>query len=249
MTTPLSSFSDRLNAVVVGATGGIGSALLSQLQQDPSVRSVFALSKGQPDSLTEKAQWLPVNLEDEHTLASAAKVIRDAIAHIHLVVIATGFLHDGTAVQPEKTFRALDKEDLERLFLINSIGPALLAKHFLPLLPRKERSVFAALSARVGSISGNGLGGWYGYRASKAALNMLIKTLSVEAGRTHPSAVCVGLHPGTVDTKLSKPFTGSGAYDVVSPEASAANLLAVIDGLTPEHTGKVWDWQGQEVLP
>jgi NAD(P)-dependent dehydrogenase (short-subunit alcohol dehydrogenase family) len=158
-------------------------------------------------------------------------------------------LHDAD-LAPERASRELDQGKLLRQFAVNAVGPALVAKHFVPLLPRQGRSVFAALSARVGSIGDNRLGGWYGYRASKSALNMLIRTLSIELGRTHPEAICVALHPGTVDTDLSKPFQKNVAADqLFSPEQSAAHLLTVIDQLTPMHSGRCFAWDGTEICP
>jgi NAD(P)-dependent dehydrogenase (short-subunit alcohol dehydrogenase family) len=163
------------------------------------------------------------------------------------VIVATGLLHaDG--VTPERSNAALDPRQLMRLFAINAVGPALIAKHVLPLLPRGERSVFAALSARVGSIGDNRLGGWHSYRASKAALNMLIRTLAIELERTRPQAILVGLHPGTVDTELSKPFQrGVPEGRLFTPDQSAERLLAVVDGLEPEDSGGVFAWDGQRI--
>jgi NAD(P)-dependent dehydrogenase (short-subunit alcohol dehydrogenase family) len=137
-----------------------------------------------------------------------------------------------------------------RLFAVNAIGPALVAKHFVPLLPNEDRCVFAALSARVGSITDNRLGGWYGYRASKAALNMLIKTLAIELARTRPEAICVALHPGTVDTGLSKPFQKGVASDrLFSTDSTAAQLLEVIERLEPDQSGRCFAWDGAEIAP
>ena len=155
-------------------------------------------------------------------------------------------LHDG--FQPERSWRALDAAHLKRDFEINTVGPALAARAFLPLAPRQGRAVFAALSARVGSIGDNRLGGWHSYRASKAALNMILRTLSVELARTHRDMICVGLHPGTVDTALSQPFQKGVAPDkLFSPDQSATCLLAVIDGLEKEDSGFVFDWKGQRI--
>lgn len=184
-----------------------------------------------------------VDITDEASIAAAAP----RIGPVDKVIVATGLLHDG-AQPPEKSYRALDPAALARSFAVNAIGPALVAKHVLPLLPRDRRAVFAALSARVGSISDNRLGGWYAYRASKAALNQLIRTLAVELRRTHPLAICVGLHPGTVDTRLSAPFQ-RGVPDLFTPERSAAALLGVLDGLTPEQSGRLWAWDGREIAP
>jgi NAD(P)-dependent dehydrogenase (short-subunit alcohol dehydrogenase family) len=163
------------------------------------------------------------------------------------VIVATGLLH-AQRVAPERSNSALDAAQLLRLYAVNAVGPALIAKHFLPLLPRAEPSVFAALSARVGSIGDNRLGGWHSYRASKAALNMLIRTMAIELKRTRPDAILVGLHPGTVDTKLSKPFQrGVPEGRLFTPDESAKHLLAVVDGLGPQDSGGVFAWDGTRI--
>jgi NAD(P)-dependent dehydrogenase (short-subunit alcohol dehydrogenase family) len=166
---------------------------------------------------------------------------------VRLVIVATGMLH-GDGVRPEKHWGALKGETLAQLFAVNSIGPALVAKHFLPLLPRAGRSVFAAISARVGSIEDNRLGGWHAYRASKAALNMLLRNFAIELARRAPEAVCIGLHPGTVDTPLSEPFQGNVAPGkLFSPSESAAHLLRVIDRVGTADSGRVFAWDGSPV--
>jgi NAD(P)-dependent dehydrogenase (short-subunit alcohol dehydrogenase family) len=180
-----------------------------------------------------------LDLLDEASIAAAAAACgRD----LTLVIDATGFLHDAD-FQPEKSLRQLDPAHLARSFALNATGPALLMKHFLPLLARNERAVFATLSARVGSISDNRLGGWYAYRASKAALNQLVRTASVEIARTRPHAICVALHPGTVNTGLSGPFAKAG-LDVQTPGEAAAKLLTLIAGLTPAQSGTLIDQNG-----
>jgi NAD(P)-dependent dehydrogenase (short-subunit alcohol dehydrogenase family) len=164
------------------------------------------------------------------------------------VIVATGVLTlpDGTG--PERTYKRLDPAIMAQVFALNTIGPALVAKHMLPLMPRGERFVFAALSARVGSISDNRLGGWHSYRASKAALNMLLRNFALEMARTHPLGVVAGLHPGTVDSALSQPFqSGLPEGQLTAPEAAAANLLGVLARLTPEQSGRVFDFRGEEV--
>ena len=174
--------------------------------------------------------------------------LKDEGRVLDLVIVATGILHDGPDLRPEKTWRSLDASALERVYRINTIGPALIAKHLLPSLAPDRKSVFAALSARVGSISDNRLGGWHAYRASKAALNMLIKTFAIELARRNPKALCVGLHPGTVDTKLSRPFQSNvpkpKLFDV---DFVASRLLSVLDRLTPEDSGKLFAWDGQRI--
>ncbi len=156
-----------------------------------------------------------------------------------LIVDSTGILH-GEGLQPEKSWREFDAQKLADAFAVNAIGPALLMKHFLPLLPPEGKCMFATLSARVGSIGDNRLGGWYGYRASKAALNQFVRTAAVELRRRRREAVCVALHPGTVDTRLSSPFGKSG-LEVQSPEDAAQRVLAVIDRLGPSESGGFFD--------
>jgi NAD(P)-dependent dehydrogenase (short-subunit alcohol dehydrogenase family) len=187
-----------------------------------------------------------IDLRDEASIAAAAGRIG---APVDLVLVASGLLH-GDRVSPERSYRELSPEALADSFAVNAIGPALVAKHFLPLLPRKGPAVFACLSARVGSITDNRLGGWYGYRASKAALNMLIRTLAIELARTAPDAICVGLHPGTVDTALSAPFQrGVPAERLFTPTYSAARLLEVLTTLTPAQSGGCFAWDGTPVPP
>jgi NAD(P)-dependent dehydrogenase (short-subunit alcohol dehydrogenase family) len=229
-------------ALVVGASGGVGRALAEALVRRGEHDRVVALSRRLPEDWS--GDHIPLDLIDEASIAAAAEAVRGMGVPV-TVIVATGVLHDGP-VQPEKSYRALSAEALHHLFAINTIGPALVAKHMLPLMPRGERSLFAALSARVGSIGDNRLGGWYGYRASKAALNMMVKSLAIEHRRTHPQSVCVALHPGTVATGLSAPFAGT--REVLTPAQSADALLTVLDGLEPEHTGGFFAWDGGAVL-
>jgi NAD(P)-dependent dehydrogenase (short-subunit alcohol dehydrogenase family) len=220
-------------AIVVGARGGIGSALLTQLQQRGDHARVMGLSRrGDP----------AIDLLDESSLAQAAARVRDTGLPLRLMIDATGFLH-GEGHTPEKSWQQLDAARLAHNFAINAIGPALLMKHFLPLLARDGRAVFATLSAKVGSIGDNRLGGWYGYRAAKAALNQLVHTAAIELRRRQPQALCVALHPGTVHTALSEPFAKTG-LDVVSTDAAATRLLGVIEGLKAEDSGGFFNHDG-----
>jgi len=223
-------------AVVFGATGSIGGAIVRQLEAAGRYSRVLSLSRRSDR---------PVDITDEASVQRAADQIASTGADLRLVIVATGFLHDAQ-FGPEKSFSALDPAHMAAAFANNAIGPALVMKHVLPLLPRRGRSVFAALSARVGSISDNRLGGWHSYRASKAALNQMIRTCSIELARRKPDAVCVALHPGTVDTGLSRPFSKSG-LNVRPPETAARELLDVIDGLTPVQTGGFFDHTGKAV--
>lgn len=227
-------------AVVIGASGGIGGALADALEARGS--DVLRLSRSAPHGEDR------IDITDERSIAGAAARVA-AAGHCDLVIVATGLLH-GAGVEPEKTWRQLSADGLTQTFAVNAIGPALVAKHFLPLLPKTGRAGFAALSARVGSIGDNRLGGWYGYRASKAALNMLVRTLAVELARSRPEAFCVALHPGTVATSLSAPFQRNvAAAKLFTPEQSAAALLEVLDRCDARQSGRILAWDGTEIMP
>lgn len=231
------------SAVVIGATGGIGRAMVERVAADGAFDTVWAVSRSGGALAGTKA--LAADLEDEASLATAAERISQGPAPT-LIVVATGVLHDG--LQPERSFRQLDAEHLLRDYRVNAVGPALAAKHLLPLMPRDRRAVFAALSARVGSIADNRLGGWHAYRASKAALNMILRNLAVEMARSHPQAVIAGLHPGTVATDLSAPFQkGVAQGKLFTADYSAGRLLAVLSNLTPADSGGVFAWDGARV--
>lgn len=225
------------HALVIGASGGIGAALVEALQDEDVAVTALARSF---------AGDRHIDIEDEASIAAAAARLPHAP---DLVIVATGLLQAG-ANTPEKTYRNLDAATLARTIAVNAIGPALVAKHILPLMPKTGRTVFAALSARVGSIGDNRMGGWYGYRAAKAALNQLIRTLAIEEKRRNDRSIVVALHPGTVDTALSRPFQGNvrpGA--LFTPARAAVQLLDVVDALKAPDSGKVFDWEGKEVTP
>ncbi len=236
----MQSFPPGGSAVVIGASGGIGGALVAQLRDDSSFDTVFALARSFECSAR-------VDITDETSVAAAAARLSGPL---RLVIVATGALQGPGFPQPEKTYRALDPVALMESFRLNTVGPALAAKHLLPLMAPGGRTVFAALSARVGSIGDNRAGGWHAYRASKAALNMILRNLAIEVGRRNPEAICVGLHPGTVDTGLSRPFQrGLPEGQLFTPETSARHLLAVIDALTPADSGDVLAWDGKTIPP
>jgi len=217
-----------MRALVVGASGGIGGALVARLGE-----------RGLVVGLSRRVDGLDVTDE-----ASVAEVLGRLDGMFDLVVVATGALEIGGA-GPEKTLRALDAGTMAAQFVLNAIGPTLVMKHVLRLLPKDRGVRVGVLSARVGSIGDNGLGGWYSYRAAKAALNQLIHTASIEVARSHPMAVLAALHPGTVATGLTAAYAGGHA--VVTPDQAAVNLLAVLDGLTPAETGGFFDWSGARV--
>lgn len=224
--------------LVIGASGGLGHALVDVARARWPQAELMALSRRSTPAL---------DLLDEHTISASAQAVQARLQasgrSLSLVLDATGWLH-GQGWMPEKSWRQLDPAHLAHQFAVNATGPALLMKHFLPLLPRQQRAVFATLSAKVGSIGDNRLGGWWGYRAAKAALNQFVRTAAIELARSHPQAICVALHPGTVDTPLSQPFSRAG-LDVRSPAKAAIRLLDVIDGLGSEHSGGFLDHTGQ----
>lgn len=232
-------------AVVFGATGGIGAAVVAQLAEG-GWRVAAGSRSGA--AVAGAADAFAFDLTDTESLVTAADSL--CADPPRLIIVATGVLTLSGGQPPEKSYRQLDADRLAEAFRVNAIGPALIASHMLPLLPRKGRSVFAALGARVGSIGDNRLGGWYGYRASKAALAMLIRTFAIELARTHPEAVMVGLHPGTVDTPLSEPFQRTITSEKLnSPTLAAQRLVAVIEDLTCASSGSVLDWAGKTVPP
>ena len=235
----LASFAPGLRALVFGAGGGIGAAFVTELGAHPRVAKVYAAAR------SAEAPW-QFDLTDEASIEAVAKAAA-AEGPLDLVLVATGVLHSPT-MRPEKTWRSLDAAALAEAFAINATGPALIAKHTLGLLRRDAKSVFACLSARVGSIEDNRLGGWHAYRASKAALNMLIRSCAIELQQRNPAALCVVLHPGTVDTRLSQPFQGGvPSSKLFTPAMSARSLLGVLDRLTPADSGRLFAWDGQAI--
>lgn len=238
MTTDLtfSSFPAGGQAVVIGASGAIGEAVARLLRDASPFERVTGLSRSSTP---------PLDLTDEDSIARAADATAAADLPLRLLFDATGYLH-GDHGMPEKSWRQLDPAALAHAFAVNTIGPALLMKHFLPLLPRNGKSLFATLSARVGSIGDNRYGGWYGYRASKAALNQIVRSAAVELGRKRGEGIVVALHPGTVDSPLSVPFSKDG-LDVRPPDEAAHDLLAVIEGLSQEQSGCFFDYAGEPI--
>jgi NAD(P)-dependent dehydrogenase (short-subunit alcohol dehydrogenase family) len=227
------------SAVIIGARGGIGVALADALEKDPNYAQVIRLHRESNP---------PVNLLDETSIAAAAASLTAALPPISLVLVATGLLHSNQN-GPEKSLRELDPDWMIENFRINAVGPALVAKHFLPIMAKQGPICFAALSARVGSISDNRLGGWHSYRASKSALNMLIRNIAIEWQRKNPQSVVVGLHPGTVETALSAPFKGNPAHERFSPARAAGDMLSVLHGLKPEQSGQIFAYDGSLVAP
>ena len=224
-------------AVIIGARGGIGAALADALDAGDQYDRVIRLHRTSAPA---------IDILDEASIAAAARHLADTAPQ--LVIVATGLLHTATK-GPEKSLRELDPEWMMENYRINAVGPALVAKHFLPIMAKQGPICFAALSARVGSISDNRLGGWHSYRASKAALNMFIRNIAIEWQRKNAQSVVVALHPGTVETKLSAPFKGNPAHERFAPARAAADMLGVLSGLKPEQSGQIFAYDGSVVAP
>jgi NAD(P)-dependent dehydrogenase (short-subunit alcohol dehydrogenase family) len=252
----LQSFSRPYTALVSGASRGIGLAFVRRLAAGGQARRVWAGCRN-PATATalvrlaeecDAVRVLQLDVTDESSLATAAQAVAAEGEPLDLVVNCAGFLHRPDGPQPERRLAEVRLDWLLESFAVNSAGPLLLARHFESLFPRRERAVFASLSARVGSIGDNRLGGWYAYRGAKAAQNMFIRTLSIELARRNRSLVCVALHPGTTDTGLSQPFQGGvPASKLFSTERAVDQLLGVIDGLGPKDTGGFFAWNGERI--
>lgn len=253
----LQSFDGPIDVMIQGASRGIGAAFCAALARSPGVRRIVATGR-EPDAseplaairrdIGERLVTVPLDVTREDTIAAAANAVADQVDSLSLIVNCAGLLHDGDGMQPEKQLSEVSPETLQRSFAVNAWGPLLVAKHFARLLPRRERAVFASLSARVGSIGDNGLGGWYAYRASKAAQNMFTRNLSIELPRRHRGTLVVALHPGTVDTDLSAPFQSRvPERQLFDAPRAAGQLLAVIDGLDKDDNGGFFAWDGQPI--
>ena len=221
-------------ALVIGGTGSIGSAIINDLK-NRNFTNIISLSRSSNP---------PLDLLDESSIEKAADFIQSQQKSLCLLFDATGILHNEDQNQmPENTYKNIDLTFMKKNFEINVMGPALVMKHFLPLLDKDQKSIFATLSAKVGSISDNRYGGWYSYRASKAALNQMIKTASIELKMKNKNAICVAIHPGTVTSKLSKPFQKDN-LKIQSNEESAKNITRVIMDLKVSDSGLFFDWNG-----
>ena len=246
---------NQANALIVGATGGIGLGFVNSLLKDDfgkvyatyrhqeTAAELFALQNKYANRLV----CLNMDVTQESQVAEGVRQIGEEIDKLHLVINCVGVLHQG-ALQPEKSLKQIEPEHLLQYFKINSIGAIVLAKHLLPLLNHTDRSILATISAKIGSIGDNRLGGWYGYRASKAALNMLLRTAAIEYRRKSPRTVVAMLHPGTTDTRLSQPFQKNvPAEKLFSVERTVNQLLAVLENLTEDDSGQFFSWDGSRL--
>ncbi|GAP98904.1 SDR family NAD(P)-dependent oxidoreductase [Leptolyngbya sp. NIES-2104] len=236
-------------ALIVGASQGIGLEFARQVLE--RVDRVYATYRS-PDCELFNLEHpnlvrLPLDITNETQIEQAIAKIKSETPELHYVINCVGVLHDGT-MQPEKSLRHLNADQLTKYFQINSIGAALLGKHVQPLLKHRDRAILATISAKVGSITDNHIGGWYGYRASKAALNMFMRTTAIEFKRTCPNAIVVTLHPGTTDTRLSKPFQRSVPPEkLFSTERTVRQLLEVLDKLEDSNSGEFFSWDGSKL--
>lgn len=243
-------FTDPIRAVIIGGNGQIGKAFIHKLCATSHPVVIKATTRHPKVEPTHKSvQWVQLDLENESDIADLSEQFRRDEFYPNLILNCSGILHRGTDFGPEKSWRELNFETMETVFRINCFSVALLGKHLLPLVPRNGRSIFASISARVGSIEDNRLGGWYSYRASKAAQNMMVKTLSIEAARKWSELICVTLHPGTVQSPLSKPFTQNyPSQKLFSPHRSVEELSSVLEKLTAKDSGGFFAWDGSKIL-
>ena len=237
------------NVAVIGSSGAIGNSISKLLKSEISVESVYNFSRSAISESSEKEKNIYIDIENEDSIIESIKKIPKDIK-FDLIFVATGILHNDEDIYPEKSIKDISGNKLKKVLMVNTIGPALIGKYFIPFLNKNNKNVFAFLSARVGSISNNKIGGWYSYRASKSALNQIIKNFSIEIKRSNPNSIFVGLQPGTVKSNLSKPFQKNvNSKNLFSPDYSAKKLLDVINNLSIEDTGKLFAWDGEEINP
>jgi NAD(P)-dependent dehydrogenase (short-subunit alcohol dehydrogenase family) len=231
---------------VIGASGTLGEAFISALLAAHPDNQLMVFSRGPISHRDTRVTHIPITYDSESAIESAIGSIASDI-RFDRIIVATGLLHNGR-VKPEKSLRELHYDTMQEVFMANTYFPAMIAKYFLPRLATDRRAVMAFLSARVGSISDNHLGGWYAYRASKAALNMIVKNAAIEFGRFHKQAIIVGLHPGTVQSPLSEPYSAHVAPEkVFTPSYSVEKMMTVIDSLQPSQSGNCYAWDGSIV--
>ena len=235
------------NVAIIGSSGAIGRAFLDAYIADKDISNIYSISRTEVKSNDKRIIHINIDVTDEVSVKAAASKIEEN--RLDRLIVATGVLHT-KSFGPEKSIKDIKIENFVKIFSVNTFGPALIGKYFLPLMTKDQKSIVAFLSARVGSISENILGGWYAYRASKSALNQIIKNFSIEAKRTNSSGIIIGLQPGTVKSKLSEPFQKNVKKGkLFLPEDSVDSLVKVIENVMQNDSGKIFDWEGEEIAP
>ena len=235
------------NIVVIGSSGAIGKSFVESYIKDTDVENIFSFSRSDLLIKDSKLHSFFIDIEDEESIANAASKIDKS--SIDEIIVASGILHNED-FGPEKSIRDLNADNLMKVLKVNTVGPAIIGKYFIPLLNKKDKSILAFLSARVGSISDNKTGGWYAYRSSKTALNQIIKNFSIELRRTNPNAIIFGLQPGTVDSNLSEPFKRNVKEgNLFTPDYSVSMLKKIINEASPRNSGSLIAWDGEEIKP
>lgn len=235
------------SVAIIGSSGAIGRAFLDAYIADKEISNIYSISRTEVESNDKRIIHINIDVTDEVSVKAAASKIEEN--RLDRLIVATGVLHT-KSFGPEKSIKDIKIENFVKIFSVNTFGPALIGKYFLPLMTKDQKSIVAFLSARVGSISENKLGGWYAYRASKSALNQIIKNFSIEAKRTNSSGIIIGLQPGTVKSKLSEPFQKNVKKEkLFLPEDSVDSLIKVIESAMQNDSGKIFDWEGEEIAP
>ena len=235
------------SVAIIGSSGAIGRAFLDAYIADKEISNIYSISRTEVELNDERIIHINIDVTDEVSVKAAASKIGEN--RLDKLIVATGILHT-ELFGPEKSIKDIKIENFVKIFSVNAFGPALIGKYFLPLMKKDKKSIAAFLSARVGSISENKLGGWYAYRASKSALNQIIKNFSIESKRTNPTGIIIGLQPGTVKSKLSKPFQKNVKKGkLLLPKDSVKSLIRVIESVMQNDTGKIFDWKGEEIAP
>ena len=236
----------KQNIIIAGSSGSIGGEFTKQYTDDPNVEKVVTLSRNVNNLNHEKIQSIKIDYSNEATFKNLDEISK--LDSISKVIIATGILHTDQ-IKPEKSIDSIAAEDMKQVFQVNVFGPILLVKKLIPLIKKSKGVKIVFLTARVGSISDNVLGGWHSYRSSKSALNMMIKNLSIELKRFNKEHVVIGIHPGTVKSNLSEPFLRHVKHDVFSPEESVGFMTKVINEITYKDSGKCFDFSGKVIEP
>ncbi len=235
------------SVAIIGSSGAIGRAFLDAYIADKEISNIYSISRTEVELNDARIIHINIDVTDEVSVKAAASKIGEN--RLDKLIVATGILHT-ELFGPEKSIKDIKIENFVKIFSVNAFGPALIGKYFLPLMKKDKKSIAAFLSARVGSISENKLGGWYSYRASKSALNQIIKNFSIESKRTNPAGIIIGLQPGTVKSKLSEPFQKNVKKGkLLLPKDSVKSLIRVIESVMQNDSGKIFDWKGEEITP